>query len=144
MHTPLKRCCQNKVIEMQGLAELGQALQVFIAASPFILILPDVLMPGSSREAVDTLAEKLTHMAGDKVVKKVTGSSALPDFADAVRAVNAITLNRLHDLAFIHSLRHRGNSQTEAKLWKQFEAIYNKDGAIRSGSGAGWDWNPFW
>ncbi|HMS09563.1 MAG TPA: hypothetical protein PKE66_08775 [Pyrinomonadaceae bacterium] len=126
---------------MQAVGELGTALQVFLAASPFILILPDLLPPGSASEAVETLAEKLAVMAGEKVVANVTNSASLPDFADAVRAVNAIALGRMHQLAQIHSLRH-AQGITEGQLWKSLREIYDPNGELQKGGG--WDWNPFW
>ncbi len=138
---PLPSCCRKTVADMQAVGELGTALQVFLAASPFILILPDLLPPGSASEAVETLAEKLAVMAGEKVVANVTNSASLPDFADAVRAVNAIALGRMHQLAQIHSLRH-AQGITEGQLWKSLREIYDPNGELQKGGG--WDWNPFW
>lgn len=139
---PLPQCCRRVVTEMQAIGELGMTLKLFLAASPFVLILPDLLPPGSAAEAAETLGEKLIQMAGEKVVTNVTNTAALPDFADAVRAAHAISLNRMHQLAQIHSLRHGGGA-TEGRLWTALQGIYSPDGKIRQG-GSSWDWNPFW
>ena len=137
----LPSCCRTTLTNMQAIGELGAALQVFLAASPFILILPDLLPPSSAKEAAETLAEKLAVMAGEKVVKNVTNTASLPDFADAIKAVNAIAVGRMHQLAQIHSLRHAPGI-TEGQLWKSLREIYDPDGEMRQGGG--WDWNPFW
>ena len=137
----LPSCCRTTLTNMQAVGELGTALQVFIAASPFILILPDLLPPSSAKEAGETLGEKLVQMAGEKVVINVTKTAALPDFADAVKAVNAIALGRMHQLAQIHSLRHAPGI-TEGQLWKSLREIYDPESEMRKGGG--WDWNPFW
>ncbi len=141
MSNKLKGCCKQAVLNMQNCGELGTALQVFLAASPFVLILPDLLMPGSSTEAIETLSEKIVQMTGEKVVTNVTKTSNLPDFADAVLAVNAITLNTMHLIAHSHSLCH-APGVTEGQLWVELKEIYNPKGEIRSGGG--WDLNPFW
>ena len=137
----MKHCCKTTLENMQGVAELAGALKVFLAASPFILILPDLILPGSSREAIETLGEKVITLSADKVLSNVTKSSALPDFADSVRNVHEIALNKMHQFAQIHSLRHVGG--TEGQIWRKFQNIYDENGAIRS-SGGGWDLNPFW
>ena len=137
----LPACCARALDQMMGCAELGTALKVFIAASPFILILPDMLPPNSAKEAAETLTEKAVQMSGEKVLSNVVDTSKLPDFADSVRNVNEIALNRMHMFAQIHSLRHAGGN-TEGKLWAKLQEIYDEDGEIRSGGG--WDWNPFW
>ena len=142
MSKPLKSCCRRALDQMQGVAELGVALKVFLAASPFILILPDLLPPGSAKEAAETLSEKLVQMSGEKVLSNVVDTSALPDFVDSVRNVNEIALNRMDHFAKIHSLRHVG-TDTEGQLWAKLREIYKEDGEIRSGGG-GWDLNPFW
>ncbi len=136
-------CCVRAVEDMQGCAELGVALKVFLAASPFVLILPDILPPASAKEAVETLGEKMVQMAGEKVLSNVVDTSALPDFADSVRNVNEIALGRMHMIAQIHSLRHAGGN-IEGQLWGRLREIYDPKGEIRSGSGGGWDLNPFW
>jgi hypothetical protein len=138
----LDDCCRRALENMQGCAELGVALKVFLAASPFILILPDMLPPSSSKEAIETLGEKVVQMSGEKVLSNVVDTSALPDFADSVRNVNDIAVNRMHHFAQIHSLRHAGGN-TEGKLWAKLREIYDPDGEIRTGGG-GWDLNPFW
>lgn len=137
----LNGCCRTTLTNMQAIGELGTALQVFLAASPFILILPDLILPGSSKEAVETLSEKLVQMTGEKILDNVTHKSSLPDFADSIKAVNAITLGRMHHLAQIHSLRH-ASGVTEGQLWKKLREIYDPDGELQKGGG--WDWNPFW
>lgn len=139
---PLPQCCRKKVTDMQAVGELGTALQLFLAASPFILILPDLLPPGSAREAAETLGEKLIQMAGETVVTNITKTATLPDFADSVRAAHAISLNLMHQIACAHSLTH-GSFATEGRLWTALQAIYSPEGKIRKG-GTAWDWNPFW
>ena len=143
MSKPLKGCCRNKIQAMIKEANMGASLQMFLAASPFILILPDLIMPGSATEAAETLGEKLATEAGTKVVETVAKTSALPDFADAVKAVNKITLNMLHTMAFAHSNSH-ARGITEGRLWSEFVNIYSPDGEIRNSGGGSWDWNPFW
>ena len=138
---PLPACCRRTLADMQAIGELGAALSFFLAASPFVLILPDLLLPGSAKEAVETLTEKVSVMAGEKVVKNVTNTASLPDFADAVRAVNQITIMRKHQFAQMHSLRH-ARGVTEGQLWQSLSEIYDPDGELRKGGG--WDWNPFW
>lgn len=137
----LASCCRRVIGEMQAVGELGTALRVFLAASPFVLILPDLLMPTSSKEAVETLTEKLVTMAAEKVVENVTNVSQLPDFADAVRDVSEVAVGRMHMLAKIHSLRHAPGI-TEGQLWQKLREIYDPNGEIRDGGG--WDLNPFW
>ena len=141
MSKPLKGCCRIAISNMINQAALGSALQVFLAASPFILILPDLIPPGSASEAAEIIAEKLVQMPGEKVVENVTKTASLPDFADAVRAVNEISLNYLHIKSFTHSNSH-ARGITEGRLWEEFKRIYNAKGNIRSGGG--WDLNPFW
>lgn len=141
MSKPLKGCCRIAIQQMITQAELGSALQVFLAASPFIMILPDLLLPGSASEAAETLAEKLVQMPGEKVVENVTKTASLPDFADAVRAVNAISLNYLHLKSFTHANCH-ARGLTEGQLFAEFKRVYDPEGEIRQGGG--WDLNPFW
>ncbi len=141
MSKELKGCCRTVVKNMVATGGLGSALQVFLAASPFVLILPDLLLPGSASEAAETLAEKLVGMTGEKAVTNVTKTSSLPDFADSVRAVNAITLNTLHVMAHSHSLVHAAGN-IDGQLWAEFKKVYSPNGEIRKGGG--WDLNPFW
>ena len=88
MSNTLPKCCGRALEQMIGCAELGSALKVFLAASPFVLILPDVLPPGSAKEAAETLCEKAYEMSADKVLSNVVDTSSLPDFADSVRNAN--------------------------------------------------------
>ena len=143
MSKPLKGCCRNKIQAMIKEANMGANLQVFLMASPFILVVPRVTSaPGSAAKAAQTAAEILYEEGGKKVVERVTKSASLPDFKDAIKSVNEITLNMLNMMAFSHSNNH-AKGITEGQLWSQFVSIYSPDGEIRNGGG-GWDWNPFW
>lgn len=141
MSKSLKGCCRKAITAMIKTAETGTALKVLLAASPFVLILPDVLPPGSSQEAVETLGEKLVEMSGEQVLNKIVDTSSAPDFADSVRNANAVTLGLMHRTARIHSLTH-ASGLTEGQIWSKLVEIYDENGEIRSGGG--WDWNPFW
>lgn len=137
----MKSCCASAFEDIQAVGELGEALSLFMAASPFILILPDVLPPGSAKEAAATLAEKVSVMAADKVLSNVTKGTKLPDFADSVRNLKELTIGRMHQFAMIHSLRHPKFSD-EGQIWTLILETYDPNGAIRNTKG--WDWNPFW
>lgn len=137
----MDRCCVRALESMQDMAAFGTALRVFLAASPFALILPQMSPPSSAKAAATKLAGQVTKMSGQKVLKTVTHVSSLPDFADSVRAADAITLNLMHRRAMLHGLQHAGGN-IEGKLWAKLKEIYDEDGEIRSGGG--WDLNPFW
>ncbi len=137
----MRSCCAKAFEDIQAVGELGEALSLFMAASPFILILPDVLPPNSAKEAAATLSEKVSVMAADKVLGNVTKGTKLPDFADSVRNLKELTVRRMHQLATIHAIRHPKFSD-EGKVWTLILETYDPDGTIRNSRG--WDWNPFW
>jgi hypothetical protein len=88
-----------------------------------------------------TLGEKAVIMSGEKVLGNVTKGVKLPDFADSVRNVNEIVINRMHGFADMHSLRHPKFS-VDGKIWAILRETYDPECELRQGSG--WDWNPFW
>lgn len=141
MSKPIKGCCRNAISAMINTGSLGSSLQILLAASPFVLILPDVLPPGSAKEAATTLGEKLVQMSGEKVLENINKTSTLPDFADSVRNANEVALGMMHRTATLHALTH-ANGITEGQIWVKLTEIYDEKGEIRSGGG--WDLNPFW
>ena len=141
MADKLKSCCRNALIGMIKTGEMGSALQVLLAASPFVLILPDILPPGSSKAAIETPGEKLVEMSCDEVLGNIIDTSSAPDFADSVRNASEMTLGFMHRTALIHSLTH-AKGLTEGQIWEKLKEVYDEEGAIRSGGG--WDLNPFW
>lgn len=130
----MKSCCADKVKEMQDVVVLGKWLTLFLAASPFILMLPDLLLPGNSEEAAQAAAEKITGMAADKALDNVTKGMAKPDFVDAIQAVDKIVLGKLNSIAGIHMLRHQG---TDRAVWDKMRLAYDPTQQT-SGSGGGW------
>ena len=55
----MKSCCSDLTVKMQEQVELGKWLKLFIAASPFVLLLPDLTPGGSAREVAGSIAEKM-------------------------------------------------------------------------------------
>lgn len=138
----MKECCANVVVEMQAQVEQGNWLKLFLAASPFILMLPDLIPAGSAREAAEAVAEKMATMAADKVLGNVNTGAKKPDFVDAIQAVDKIILGTLSQLASSHMVRHIGTK--DGNVWQRVGEVYSptQPGA-GSGTGTGDSWFPW-
>jgi hypothetical protein len=142
----MKECCANVVVEMQTQVELGKWLKLFLAASPFLLIIPDLTPPGTAKEAAGAVIEKMAIMTTEKVLSNIDQGVKKPDFADAIQAVDKIILGTLSQLAASHMVRHVGTK--EGNVWTKLAQAYSPTQARAGGgntdeSGSWFPWNWF-
>lgn len=135
----MKSCCSEKAKEMQDVVVLGKWLTLFLAASPFVLLIPDFAPPGNAGEAAKALAEKMAVMTAEKALSNVNSGMAKPDFANAIQAVDKIVLGKLNGIAGVHMLRHQG---TERAVWDKLRLAY--DPTQQNGSSGGGGWFSWW
>ncbi len=119
----MKECCSDLTVKMQEQVELGKWLKLFIAASPFVLMLPDLTPGGSAREVAHSIAEKMAVMKADQILKNIDQGIKKPDFADAIVAVDKIILGTLMQMAAAHIPRHIGTS--DSSVWQKLAEAYN-------------------
>lgn len=119
----MKSCCSDLTVKMQEQVELGKWLKLLIAASPFVLLLPDLTPGGSAREVAASIAEKMAVMTGEKALKNIQSGIAKPDFADAINSVDQIILGTLSQMAAGHIPRHVGTS--EGVVWQKLAQSYS-------------------
>ena len=109
----MEPCCVDVLVTMQDRIEASKWLKILLVASPFILLLPHA--------PHEQAAELIKDMAVEKAVEKITEGGKLPEIADAVRSVDVILRNRLHQDAILHYLTHHG---TAARFWERMAAVY--------------------
>lgn len=119
----MKSCCSDLTVRMQEQVELGNWLRLFLAASPFVLLLPDLTPGGSAREVAASIAEKMAVMTAEKALKNVESGIRKPDFADAVMAADQIILGTLSQMAASHIPRHIGSS--DSAVWQKLAQSYS-------------------
>jgi hypothetical protein len=143
----MKQCCADVVVEMQADVEAGKWLKLFLAATPFILLLPDLIPAGSAGEAAQAVAEKMATMAADQVLGNINKGMAKPDFVTAIQAVDVIILGNLSGYAASHMVRHIGTK--DGNVWSRLAEAYsptqkrgnNGNGEVNSGEGwFPWSW----
>ena len=128
----MKECCANVVVEMQNQVELGKWLKLMLAASPFVLLLPDFTPPGSAKNAASAVVEKMAIMTAEKALGNINSGVKKPDFVDAIQAVDKIILGTLSQLAAAHMVRHIGTR--DGNVWTQLAQAYSP---TQPGAGSG-------
>jgi hypothetical protein len=139
----MKQCCADKLVEMQEYAELKTVLQFLLAASPFILLLPDLAPARSAKEAAGAVAEKMAVMAAEKALGNINTGVAKPDFVTAIQAVEIIVLGQLSGMAAQHMIRHNGTK--DGNVWQKLAESYSPTaqrggGVTNSDSWFPWSW----
>lgn len=141
----MKQCCADVAVRMQEQVELGNWLKLFLAASPFVLMVPDFVPGGSAREVAESIAEKLATTAGEQILKNIDKGTKKPDFVDAIQAVDTIILGTLSQIAASHIPRHVGSSN--GAVWQKLAEAYSPTlqrggapAAAPSGSWFPWSW----
>jgi hypothetical protein len=138
----MQSCCSDLLIDMQAQVEQGNWLKLFLAASPFILLLPDMIPARSAQEAAGMVAEKVAIMTADKALANISKGIAKPDFVTAIQAVDIITLGTLSAPAFSHSLRH-GGSKVQY-VWQKLAEAYSPKPRKGGGSAPAEEgWSPW-
>lgn len=142
----MKECCADVTVEMQETVEAGKFLKLFLAASPFILLLPDLVPGGSAREVAGAVAEKVAILTAEKALTNINKGMAKPDFVNAIQAVDIIVLGTLSGYAAKHMLKHHGTK--DANVWQKLAEAYsptvqrggNGDSAPKGESWFPWSW----
>jgi len=142
----MKQCCADLTVKMQEQVELGKWLKLFIAASPFVLMLPDLTPGGSAREVANSIAEKMAVMKAEQVLKNINKGMTKPDFADAIVAVDKIILGTLSQMAAGHIPRHIGTG--DSNVWQKLAEAYSPQtrpggGGGQAGGGSWFPWSWF-
>ncbi len=118
----MKQCCAEKIVEMQKVVQVGRWLKLLIAASPFIMVAPN-LDPSMNLEAGRVfIIEELSKIAVEKARGTLTKATSLPDFADACKASDCVTVNQLAGMAQSHANKHL--MSPEQHLWEKMAASY--------------------
>ena len=112
----MEQCCVTVLETMQDRIEASKWLKIMLIASPFVLLL--------EHEPREQLAELLKDMVVDKAVEKITKGGELPEVAEAVKAVDTILRNRLHQDCQLEWLHHHGDGAA-ARFWAIFGALYS-------------------
>lgn len=138
----MKDCCAEKIVEMQKVVQVGKWLKLLIAASPFIMVAPN-LDPSMNLESGRTfIIEELSKIAVEKARGTLTKTTSLPSFADACRAADCVTVNELAGMAQVHANRHLMSA--EQHLWEKMAASYLSavaDGNCTAPVGGWFSWN---
>lgn len=129
----MKSCCADLTVRMQEQVELGKWLKLLLAASPFVLLLPDLTPGGTAREVAGSIAEKMAVMTGEKALKNIQAGMKKPDFADAINSVDHIILGTLSQMAAGHIPRHIGTS--DGIVWQKLAESYSPTMRQQPGGG---------
>jgi hypothetical protein len=119
-------CCVEQLNEMHEVADYFWWFQRFIAASPFILLIPDMDPTVGTKDLIATTAEKASVMTFEVANSRIHKNKTLPDFADAVRALGRISAGELAQLASSHGASH-ALPLRDAKIknfWMNMSAAY--------------------
>lgn len=119
-------CCVEKLKYMHGIADYFWWFQRFVAASPFILIVPELDPTSSSRELLQTGIQKSGEMAYSMASGKVYKNKALPDFVDAVKNIGRISYGQLRDAAASHATLHIPREMDIANFWHNMAIAYDE------------------
>lgn len=118
----MKQCCAEKIVEMQKYIQVGKWLKLLIAASPFIMVAPNLDPTTNLDGARDFIIEEISKIAVEKARGTLTKATSLPTFADACKAADCITVNYLAGMAQAHANRHLMNP--EQFLWEKMAQSY--------------------
>lgn len=99
-------CCVKQLEYMHGIADYFWWFQRFLAATPFILIIPELDPTAGSKDLLQTGLQKSGEMAYSLASNKVYKNKSLPDFVDAVKAIGRISYGQLRDAAASHGTSH--------------------------------------
>lgn len=136
----MKSCCVSTLETMQELKELQAWLKLFLKASPYVVLIPEIGSGVLNEGIRETVKGQIMDTLIENLVDKATGASDLPDVKQAIASVDKIVLGKLQGLAQIHYLRHNGSS-SEMRFWGGFVNLY--DPAKQPVSDNGSWWNPF-
>ncbi len=128
---------------MQKDVQAGKWLKLLLAASPFILIIPNLDPTTDIDGARDFIIEEIIKLSVDKAKSTMGKAVTLPDFADACRAADCFTVNSLAQKASSHAIKHSVTS-AEFQIWMKMAESYTN--AVAGGNCAapagGWfPWN---
>lgn len=118
----MKQCCAEKIVEMQEYVQVSKWLKLLLAASPFILIIPNLDPTMNLSAAREFALEEICKIAAEKARGTLMQKVKLPDFADACKSADCLTVNYLSSMALQHSNRHL--MQPEGYLWQQMAQSY--------------------
>ncbi len=110
---------------MHGLADYFWWFQRFVAASPFVLIIPDLDPTSGSRDLLQTGLQKSGEMAYSMASNTVYKNKTLPDFVDAVRNIGRISYGQLRDTATSHATLHITKDKSIANFWMNMARAYD-------------------
>jgi hypothetical protein len=118
----MKECCAEKIIEMQKVVQVGKWLKLLIAASPFILVAPN-LDPSMNLEAGEIfIIEELNKISVEQARGTLMKKTSMPSFGEACKAADCVTVNQLAGMAQAHANRHL--MSPEQHLWEKMAASY--------------------
>jgi hypothetical protein len=135
----MQKCCAEKIVEMQADVQAGKWLKLLLAASPFILVIPNLDPTTDLKGARDFIVEEVAKIAAEKALSNIRKGASLPDFADACRAAGCLTVGNLAKRASEHMLRHM--SRPEFFMWQQMSEAYTaavRDGNCSEPATGGW------
>lgn len=139
----MKKCCSEKIVEMQEDVQAGKWLKLLLAASPFILVVPNLDPTTDIDGARDFVVEEIIKISVEKAKSTVDKTVSLPDFADACQAADCFTVNSLAQKASSHAVMHSVAS-TEFQIWTRMARGYAEAvaGRVCTPPASGWfPWN---
>ncbi len=119
-------CCVENLKKMHDTADYFWWFQRFIAASPFILIIPDFDPTSGMEDLVQSGLQKGIELGYPMAMSVMYKNQSLPDFADAVRAIGKISYDRLRLYAQSHAVRHTPREMDIANFWTKMAIAYDK------------------
>ncbi len=139
----MKQCCSEKIVEMQGDVQAGKWLKLLLAASPFILVVPNLDPTTDINGARDFVIEEIIKVTVEKAKSTVNKTVSLPDFADACQAADCFAVNSLAQKAWKHAVSHPVSSP-EFQIWTRMGGAYTDAvaGRVCTPPASGWlPWN---
>lgn len=119
-------CCVENLKKMHAKADYFWWFQRFVAASPFVLIIPDFDPTSGLEDLLQTGTQKSIEIGYGLASNAVYKNQSLPDFADAVKAIGKISYNELRRDAQAHAVRHTPKELDIANFWTKMAIAYDK------------------
>lgn len=121
----MDNCCVKKIKEMHDLVDYTWWFQMFVLSSPFILLIPDLDPTSGKSDLVQSSIQKCSEMGFGIAMNHVNKNKSLPDFVDAVKAIEKIKYDRLRLICVGHMRSHALREKHIANFWNRMAVVYD-------------------
>jgi hypothetical protein len=118
-------CCVKAIKEIHDYIDDTWWFQVFILASPFVLIVAELDTHLSKADLVQACIQHCGEIGYGIAMNNVTKNQTLPDFVDAVKAFEKFQYDRIKTFTTSHMTSHILSEKHIANFWNQMSIVYD-------------------